>query len=143
VSFQAASNSAAAGLVADGQYAVGFTDTDDVLKLQRAGKDVTMVFPAGEAPWEKTYILPNTVALVKGGPNPDAGRKLIDWLTSRRVEGMLAAGPSRQIPLRPDSAPPADLPGLPERKDWAVIDWRAVGAQREAVAKFVREKLLE
>ena len=49
-----------------------------------------------------TLYLPNTVAIVRGGPNPDGARKLVDFLLSADVEKQLAEGPSHQIPLNPE-----------------------------------------
>ena len=45
-------------------------------------------------------VLPNTVSLVQGGPHPEEGRALIDYLLSEEVERRLAASSSRQIPVR-------------------------------------------
>ena len=54
--------------------------------------------------------IPNTVALVKGGPNPAGGRKLIDYLLRPETEAKLAEGGGFQIPLNPPvkaNLPPA------------------------------------
>jgi iron(III) transport system substrate-binding protein len=82
--------------VGAGQYAVGMTDTDDAVAEIEAGKPVVMLFPEGD-----TLFIPNTVALIKGGPNPDGAKKLIDFLLSPEVEMKLAKSASRQIPLNP------------------------------------------
>jgi iron(III) transport system substrate-binding protein len=82
--------------VGAGQYAVGMTDTDDAVAEIEAGRPVAMLFPEGE-----TLFIPNTVALIKGGPNPSGGKKLIDFLLSQEVEMKLAKSESRQIPLNP------------------------------------------
>jgi len=79
-----------------GQYAVGMTDTDDAVAEIEAGKPVAMLFPDGD-----TLFIPNTVAMVKGGPNPAGAKKLIDFLLSAEVEMKLAKSESRQIPLNP------------------------------------------
>jgi iron(III) transport system substrate-binding protein len=99
-----------------GQYAVGMTDTDDAVAEIEAGKPVAMLFPEGD-----TLFIPNTVALIKGGPNPDGARKLIDFLLSADVETKLAKSASRQIPLNPLVKPdaikhiktPRDVQALP------------------------------
>ena len=69
-----------------------------------------------------TVLLPNTVALVKGGPNPKAGERLLRWLTSPAVEEELARSRSAQIPLRADVLVP-DEPRLKWRpgKDFKVM----------------------
>jgi iron(III) transport system substrate-binding protein len=79
-----------------GQYAVGMTDTDDAVAEIEAGKPVAMLFTEGD-----TLFIPNTVALIKGGPNPAGAKKLIDFLLGPEVEIKLAKSASRQIPLNP------------------------------------------
>lgn len=79
-----------------GQYAVGLTDTDDAVAEIEAGKPVAMLFLDGD-----TLFIPNTVAMIKGCPNPPGAKKLIDYLLSADVEMKLAQSKSRQIPLNP------------------------------------------
>ncbi len=90
--------------VGQGQFAVGITDTDDAMVEIEAGRPVVMVFPDSDGPAEQrlgTLLIPNTVALVRGCPNPEGGRKLIDYLLSTEVEARLAESASHQIPLNP------------------------------------------
>ncbi len=97
-------NKQVAVAVGGGQVAVGMTDTDDAMAEIEAGKPVRMVFPDADATVESkrgVLFLPNTVAMVKGCPNPDGARKLIDFLLSPEVETRLAKSASRQIPLNP------------------------------------------
>jgi iron(III) transport system substrate-binding protein len=79
--------------VGQGQFAVGITDTDDALIEIEAGRPVVMIFPDGHRPAADrlgTLFIPNTVALLRGSPNPEGGRKLIDYLLSEEVEARLA-----------------------------------------------------
>ena len=110
--------------VAAGKYAVGMTDSDDAIIELNAGKPVTIIYADSygnrSLPRLGVLYLPNTLALVKGGPNPDGGRKLIDYLLSQEVA--LAEGGGFQIPLNPALANaklPAALvpPGLVKRMD--------------------------
>lgn len=97
-------NKQVAVAVGSGQYAVGMTDTDDAMAEIEAGKPVRMVFPDADAPRDSkrgVLFLPNTVAMIRGCPNPDGAKKLIDYLLSPAVESQLARSPSRQIPLNP------------------------------------------
>ncbi len=82
--------------VGKGQFAVGLTDTDDAVAEIEAGRPVVMLFTDGD-----TLFIPNTVAMIKGGPNPEGAKKLIDFLLSPEVELKLAQSESRQIPLNP------------------------------------------
>jgi ABC-type Fe3+ transport system substrate-binding protein len=49
-------------------------------------------------------LVPNSVALVKGAPHPDAAGKLIDFLLSEATERTLAASESHNVPVRPTVA---------------------------------------
>ncbi len=101
----AKSNGAVMRIVAgkDGP-AFGFTDTDDFNVARRKGFPVLAVYPDQDG--IGTFVIPNTVALVKGGPHPENARKFADFLVSREVEEILAASPSAQIPLHPDAKAP-------------------------------------
>lgn len=83
--------------VAEGRYAWGVTDTDDAVIEIEAGNEVALVFPDQDA--EGTLLIPNTLAIIKGGSNADSARKLIDWLLRSETEVHLAKGASAQIPL--------------------------------------------
>jgi iron(III) transport system substrate-binding protein len=91
--------------VADGQFAVGMTDTDDAVIELNAGKPVAIVFPdaAGHPahPRMGTLYVPNTLALVKGAPNPAGGKKLIDFLLRPETETKLSQGGGYQFPIHP------------------------------------------
>lgn len=90
--------------VGRGQFALGLTDTDDAIAEVEAGHPVAIVYLDKDAAAESglgTLFIPNTLALVRGAPNPAGGRKLIDYLLSPEVEAKLARSASRQIPLSP------------------------------------------
>jgi iron(III) transport system substrate-binding protein len=112
-----AGNKQVAEGVAQGRFAVGTTDTDDAIIEVKAGRPVAIVFPDRDGhkdhPRMGTLFIPNTLAVVKGSPNPDGARKLVDFLLSPAVEKRLAESSSHQIPLNP--AVKADLPKEIER----------------------------
>jgi iron(III) transport system substrate-binding protein len=85
--------------VAEGQLAFGLTDTDDAITMIDESKPVAIVYPDSRADQMGTLFIPNTLSLVKGAPNPDAGKQLMEYLLSAEVEAALATGPSAQIPL--------------------------------------------
>jgi iron(III) transport system substrate-binding protein len=93
-------NKQAADAVKDGLAAVGLTDTDDALETIKESPDVAMIFPDRDG--MGTLFIPNTLAIIRGCPNPDGARKLVDYLLSAEVETKLAEGGSHQIPLNPD-----------------------------------------
>jgi iron(III) transport system substrate-binding protein len=70
------------------RVAVGITDTDDAMAEVKAGRPVTIIFPDRDG--MGTLFIPNTVAIVAGGPNVDGARKLLDFLLSDNAELALA-----------------------------------------------------
>src|SRR5262249_44258895 len=126
-----------------GTVAVALTDTDDAMAEVDAGRPVRIVFPDASAPEGSrrgTLFLPNTLALIRGGPNPDAGRKLIDYFLSAEVEKKLAESASRQIPLNPQVAatlPPALVGARSARR--LPVDFEAAAGLWDEVQEFLRE----
>lgn len=100
-------NSVVRDLVAAGQLKAGLTDTDDAYGAVKRGAPVTIILPDQEG--TGTLIIPGTVALVAKGPNPEAGARLVDFLTSPEAERMLIDSGFAQIPLHASNAPPAWL----------------------------------
>jgi len=99
-----AGNKQAAEGVSQGRFAVGLTDTDDALIEIQAGHPVAMLFPDRDRPETGrmgTLFIPNTVAILRGSPNPQGARQLVDYLLRPEVEAKLAEGGSHQIPLNP------------------------------------------
>ncbi len=92
--------------VGQGQFAAGLTDTDDAIAEVKAGRPVAIIFPDRDGhpdhPRMGTLFIPNTVAIIRGGPNPAGARKLMDFLLSPDVEKRLAESDSHQIPLNPE-----------------------------------------
>ena len=107
-----AGNKQAATGVSAGQFAVGLTDTDDALIELNAGKPVTIIFPDKDGhpahPRLGVLYIPNTLAVVKGCPNPVGAKRLVDFLLRPETEAKLAEGGGFQIPLNPNVK--ADLP---------------------------------
>src|SRR5262249_15036535 len=64
--------------VADGEYAVGLTDTDDYNEARKDGKPVGVVYPDEDG--MGTLVIPNCAVLIANGPNPEAGKRFIDYL---------------------------------------------------------------
>jgi iron(III) transport system substrate-binding protein len=87
------------------EVAIGITDTDDAMEEVRDKHEVAIVYPDRDASAQSklgTLFIPNTLAILKGCPNPDGARRLIDYLLSTEVEKRLAEGNSHQVPLNPE-----------------------------------------
>jgi iron(III) transport system substrate-binding protein len=87
--------------VAGGQLPFGLTDTDDAIIEKEKGMPIEIVYPDQGKDGIGTLFIPNTVAIIKGGPNPESARRLVDYVLSRSVEARLAGAASAQIPLNP------------------------------------------
>ncbi len=113
------SNGEARDLVASGELAWAFADTDDASVALAQRKPVAVIYPDQNG--LGTLVMPNAVALVKGAPHPEQAKKLIDYLLSRPVEERLAASPAAQMPLRPGVAVPSHVKPVSAIKDMAVV----------------------
>ena len=125
-------NGPAAGAVGLRQAAFGFADIDDFHEVEAKGQPVAVVYPDQEPGQVGTLLLPNTIALVKGGPRPDLGRKLVDFLLSRGVEQRLAECDASQIPLRPDVPHPARVKSAPKDFRAMKVDWQDAAKDYDA-----------
>jgi len=93
--------------VAAGEYAIGITDTDDANVALLEGQPIGIVYP--DAAGMGTLIVPNAAVLIQNGPNPNAGRRFIDYLLRPETEAALAASEAAQIPLRPGVVAPDNM----------------------------------
>ncbi len=140
-------NAAVRDLVAGGDLALGITDTDDAHEALAAGRPVGIVFPDQDVDWPGldrplgTLLIPNTVALVAGGPNPEAAKRLLEFLLSPEVEERLARSGSAQIPLRPGLPPPPGL-SLPADLRTMEVDFPSAARGLEEAEPFLRELYL-
>jgi iron(III) transport system substrate-binding protein len=92
-------NKQVATAVGAGQIAFGMTDTDDAMGEIDAGSPVSIVYPDRNPGDLGTLFIPNTLAIIKGGPHQQEAEALANHLLSPAIESALARGPSAQIPL--------------------------------------------
>ena len=95
----AGGNAMVKDLVAAGTCDYGWTDTDDYFVAKDAGLPVRML--PFHLPPDKSILIPNTVAIVKGTTRLERAQRLVDFLLSEQTELELAASKARQIPLGP------------------------------------------
>ena len=98
--------------VAAGDFTLGITDTDDFNVAFQEGKPVGVVYPDEDG--MGTLIIPNAAVLIENGPNPDAGRRFIDYLLRPEIEGALAESEAAQMPLRSGISVPGHVRPLDE-----------------------------
>lgn len=124
--------------VGRGQLAFGLTDTDDAIIEVEQGQPVAIVFPDQQESGIGTLFIPNTVAILRGGPHEQNAQQLIDFLLSPAVEQRLAQGPSAQIPLNHTvQEQPRILPDQPIR--WMDVDFAAAADAWEPAEAFLRD----
>jgi iron(III) transport system substrate-binding protein len=129
-------NAASRDRVADGDVAIGFTDTDDANVAVQAGKPVRVIYPDQEG--MGTLLIPNTVSLIADCPHAEAGKRLIDYLLSAEVEERLAAGESAQIPLRAGVKTPATVRPASAIKTMP-LDYGSLADKLDDAMKFAQE----
>jgi iron(III) transport system substrate-binding protein len=71
-----------------------------------------MIFPDQKSEQTGMLFLPNVVVLIKGGPNTENGKKLMDYLLSPETERKLAFADCAQIPLQPGVDTPPIVPRI-------------------------------
>ncbi len=103
-------NSVVRDMVARGEVKMGLTDSDDVNVALVNRQPVAMALPDRNG--TGVLVMPNMMSLIAGGPHPEAGKKLIDYLLSPEVESLLAQSEAVQIPLHAGVAPPNNLPPI-------------------------------
>jgi iron(III) transport system substrate-binding protein len=128
------SSSQVAKDVAAGEYIVGLTYEPLSLNFVNSGAPVEIVYPA-----EGAAFLPATIQLIKGGPNPAAGKAFIDFVISEEGQKIIAeqtAGrPLRDGVTKPGVPALADIPTIAE-------DGAYVSAHRQEIVDKYR-KILE
>lgn len=130
----ATSNGEVRDLVAAGEVAWGFTDTDDAHVAVTEQKPVEVVYPDQDG--VGTLIMPNMVVMIKGGPHPEPAKQLIDYLLSAEVEEQLAFSPAAQMPLGPGVKTPERGPTLASIKGMDV-DYVQVAEMLEKIQPFL------
>lgn len=97
-------NSLVARLVAHGEAWIGLTDSDDIAAQQREGSPVAALPLTAETLW-----MPNTVAVIRRAPHPEAAQELFEYLQSPEVLEQLVAANALEG-ASPDPAAPSRLP---------------------------------
>ena len=102
---------------------------------------MTIVYPDREPYQLGTLFIPNTVAMIKGSPHPDAARRLIDFLLSPASEAMLARGASAQIPLNPVVELPRAIE-TPKTVKSMPVDFAVAAEKWDVVMDFLEREFL-
>lgn len=122
-------NAAVRDWVVAGQAELGLTDSDDACGAMRRGARVNVFLPT------ETLIIPGTVGMIKGGPNPSEAQALIDWLLGPETEAALIESGFSEVALHPES--PQPCLGLPNPKPLKV-GLEEIAAKAEASAERMK-----
>jgi iron(III) transport system substrate-binding protein len=125
--------------VAFGEAHIGITDTDDVWAGLRNGWPIGMSWlrhdagDQGSGERMGSLVIPNTVALVKGGPNQENASRLCEFLLSAEAESMLAQSESHHDPVRDDVTPPDEQYRI---QDPMTIDYALAASQMDEAVEL-------
>ncbi len=125
-----ASSGSVPKFVNDGEQAVGITLEDNAYRYVIGGGPVKIVYPE-----DGTVAAPDGIALLKGGPNPEAGKAFIDWCLSKPIQEFLVDSMFRRA-VRTDCKDPAGLPALKTIKTVAYDFGWAAKNNPDFVKKF-------
>jgi iron(III) transport system substrate-binding protein len=118
--------------VAQGEYALGLTLEDFAGRFIAGGAPVRIVYPR-----EGITLGADAMALVAGGPNPEGGRALLDYIASVEGQKLIVERFGRR-PIRTDVAPPAgaaDPATLPVKN--IPVEW-SNARQRDLLQRYTR-----
>lgn len=104
------SSGAVPRFVADGETALGLTLEDSALNYVNGGAAMEIHYLE-----DGTAVTPDGVALVKNGPNPQGGKKFLDWVMSKSTQETLVQIVGRRS-LRVDVGPPKGATKLDDLK---------------------------
>jgi iron(III) transport system substrate-binding protein len=131
----ASSNGEVKRLVVSGEVAFGLTDTDDANEAVKEGADVEVVYP--DADGIGTLVMPTSVVLMAKGPNPEAGRHLVDYLLSADAERRMAHA-AAHMPLRPGVPTPPGVKAVADIRAMEV-DYGRVAEEMEQIQPWLRQ----
>ena len=132
------SNGESADFVASQQVDFALVDSDDAVNGKKQGKPVELIYPDQDPNGLGVLILPNAVALIKGGPNAENGKKLIDYLLSPATERKLAFADCAQIPLHAGVDTPPEVRRIENIKAMRVA-YPELGRKMEEIQPFLKQ----
>lgn len=125
--------------VARGKFAFGITDTDDAIIEQDKGYPVAIVAPDQGPNGIGSLFIPNTLCLIKGSPNAEHARELVDYLLHPEVESRLARGSSAQFPVNPRVNARSRV-AMPADVKWMEVDFAAAANAWDSASSFLLDE---
>ena len=131
------SNGESTMLVVNKEFVFSLVDSDDATNAIRDGKPVRQVYPDQEESGLGCLVLPNAAVLIKGGPNPENGKKFIDYVLSSQTERKLAFADCAQIPLHEGVETPDDVIKIEELRSMQV-DFETVAKKLQEIQPYLK-----
>lgn len=131
----ASSNGEVKRLVVSGEIAFGLADTDDAHEATLEKAPIDVIYPDQDD--LGTLVIPTSVVLMKGGPHPEDGKRLVDHLISANVEKTMAES-AAHMPLRGDVTAPAGLRRISDLRAMQV-DYAKVASEMESNQTWLRQ----
>lgn len=123
--------------VAKGTHLFGLTDTDDAIIEKEKGMPIEIIFPDQLADQMGTLFVPNTLCVIKGGPNTENAKRLAEFLLSKKVEIALSKCASAQFPVNPAIEEKSRIEI--ENVKWMQVDFEAAAEKWETAAEKMTE----
>jgi iron(III) transport system substrate-binding protein len=132
------SNGESTDFVATGQVDFSLVDSDDAVNTKKQGKPVEMIYPDQDPNGIGVLILPNALALIKGAPHEENGKRLIDYLLSKETEHKLAFADCAQIPLHSGVETPSEIRRIEDIKTMRV-SYADLARKTDEIQPFLKE----
>ncbi len=132
------SNGESADFVAAGEAQFSLVDSDDAFNRLKQGKPIEIVFPDQEQGGIGCMIVPNALLLIRGGPNQENAKRLIDFLLSPESERKLAFSDANQIPLHSGVETPAGVPHIESLKTMT-LNYAEVARKMQEIQPFLEK----
>lgn len=117
---------------AQGEYAIGITLEDNAQRFIDGGAPLKVVYPK-----EGISFAADAMALVAGGPNPDGGKALLDFIVSTEGQRIIVEKFGRR-PIRADVAQPKGALSVSELPvNNAPIEWTNANS-KAVLARYLR-----
>lgn len=136
------SNGESADFVASGSYDFSLVDSDDAMSRLRQKAPISFVYPDQGKDQIGAFVVPNAVMLIRGAPHPEAAKKLIDYLLSKKTEEKLAFAGCAQIPLHKGVPMPEGLKPI-DRIKVMQVDYAEVAEKLVQIQPWLKQWLAQ
>jgi iron(III) transport system substrate-binding protein len=131
-------NGESADFVSSGEFEFALVDSDDAVSRVRQGKPIEIVYPDQADGEIGVLVLPNAAVLIRNGPNPENGRRLIEYLVSKESERKLAFADCAQIPLHRGVETPKEIRSIEQIKIMKV-NYGELAAKLQAIQPLLKK----